>query len=88
MSYEWKREKMKKQDLEFLKNLVEAPSPSGYEAPAAAVLRERLEKSADNVSTNVMGSVHAELKAKGANQSVMLAGHMDEIGLMLNYLSS
>lgn len=87
LNYEWKREEMKKQDLEFLKNLVEAPSPSGFEAPAAAVLRERLEKSADSVSTNVMGSVHAELKAKGAKQSVMLAGHIDEIGLMVNYIS-
>lgn len=78
---------MKKNDLEFLKNLVEAPSPSGYEAPAAEVLRNRLSKSADVVSTNVMGSVHGELKAKGAKQSVMLAGHIDEIGLMVNYIS-
>lgn len=74
-------------DLEFLKNLVEAPSPSGYEAPAAAVLRERLSASVKDVTTNVMGSVHAVLAAKNAKQSVMLAGHIDEIGLMINYIT-
>ena len=45
---------------------------------------------ADQIDTNVMGSVHALLKgtkrAKGG-VSVMLAGHIDEIGLMVNYIN-
>jgi putative aminopeptidase FrvX len=79
---------MQKKDLEFLSALVEAPSPSGFEQPAAAVFRERMLKSADSVETNVMGSVHAVLKGKKKDGvSVMLAGHIDEIGLMVNYVS-
>ena len=32
---------MNKDSLEFLKDLIEAPSPSGYEQPAARVVRRR-----------------------------------------------
>ena len=79
---------MQKKDLDFLKALVEAPSPSGFEQPAAAVFRERLSKTADRVETNVMGSVHAVLEGTRKNGvSVMLAGHIDEIGLMVNYIT-
>jgi len=78
---------MRKQDLDFLKALVEAPSPSGYEQPAAAVFRERLAPVADEIETNVMGSVHATVRGKKDGVSVMLAGHIDEIGLMVNYIT-
>ena len=83
-----KKLNMKKDDYQFLKELVEAPSPSGFEEPAAQVFRKRLERSADLVETNVIGSVHATLKGSVAGApSVMLAGHIDEVGLMVNYIS-
>lgn len=78
---------MHKKDLEFLSALVEAPSPSGFEQPAARLFRDRMTGVADVVDTNVMGSVHALLKGKKDGVSVMLAGHIDEIGLMVNYVS-
>ncbi len=78
---------MNKKDLAFLKELCEAPSPSGYEQPAAAVLRKRMESVADEVWINVMGSVHAVLKGKGKGPSVMLAGHIDEVGMMVTYIT-
>lgn len=78
---------MHKKDLAFLKELVEAPSPSGFEQPAARVLRDRLKGVADTVETNVMGSVHATLKGNKKGVSVMLAGHIDEVGMMVNYIS-
>ncbi len=79
---------MHKKDLEFLSELVEAPSPSGFEQPAAKVFRDRLASAADSVDTNVMGSVHAVLKGSSPKGvSVMLAGHIDEIGLMVNYIT-
>lgn len=79
---------MKSEELQFLKELTEAPSPSGSEVLAAKVLRERLAAHSDEVTTNVLGSVHGTLRAsKGeAQQSVMFAGHIDEIGLMVNYI--
>ena len=42
---------------------------------------------ADSIETNVMGSVHATLKGKGNAPSVMIAAHMDEVGLMVTYIS-
>lgn len=79
---------MQKSDFQFLRELIEAPSPSGFEQPAAKVFRERLMGVADVVETNVMGSVHATLKGSDeAGVSVMLAGHIDEIGLMVNYVT-
>ncbi|MCL1847056.1 MAG: M20/M25/M40 family metallo-hydrolase [Coriobacteriia bacterium] len=77
---------MNKKDLEFLKDLTEAPSPSGYEAPAAELMRTRLKPAADSIQTNVLGSVHALLAGKGAGHSVMVAGHIDEIGMMVKYI--
>lgn len=83
---------MQPEDLAFLRELVEAPSPSGYEWPAAAVFREHVKPLADDVETNVMGSVHALLRGSaaerpdGSRTSVMLAGHIDEIGMMVTYV--
>jgi endoglucanase len=79
---------MQKKDLQFLIDLVEAPSPSGFEQPAAAVFRDRLAGTADIIETNVMGSVHATVTGSDEHTaSVMLAGHIDEIGLMVNYIT-
>jgi len=79
---------MKEKDLVFLKNLLDAPSPSGFEQPAADVFRRRMEAGADSVGTDVMGSVHALLRGRRGGVSVMLAGHIDEVGLMVRYITA
>jgi endoglucanase len=78
---------MDPKSFEFLKALIEAPSPSGYEQPAAKVYRDYLTPIADRVTTDVMGSVHAQLRGTGSGPSVMLAGHIDEIGFMITYIT-
>jgi hypothetical protein len=80
---------MRPSDLVFLKDLTEAPSPSGFEQPAAKVFRDFVTPFADSVETNVMGSVHARLKGKGKGKglSVMLAGHIDEVGMMVQWIT-
>ncbi|KAF0209002.1 MAG: hypothetical protein FD171_643 [Actinobacteria bacterium] len=78
---------MREASFTFLKTLIEAPSPSGYEQPAAKVFREYVTPMADTVSTDVMGSVHAVLKGTADGPSVMLAGHIDEIGFMVTYIT-
>ena len=77
---------MNKKDLEFLKTLTETASPSGYEAPAAELLRQRLASSADSLGIDVLGNVHGLLKGKKGGPSVMVAGHLDEIGMMVKYI--
>ena len=78
---------MRSKDLEALSRLVQAPSPSGFEQPASAVFRELVASSADDVRTDVMGSVVALLSGNSDGPSVMLAGHLDAIGMMVNYIT-
>jgi len=73
---------MKKESLDFLKKLMDAPSPSGYEGPAVEVWRAEAKKFADQVRTDLHGNTIALLN-KGGSPRVMLAGHIDEIGLMI-----
>lgn len=77
---------MKKESLAFLEELLSVPSPSGYEQPAQKVIRNYLAGSADEVKTDVHGNVIAVLNP-GAETRVMLAGHVDEIGLMITHIS-
>ena len=76
---------MEKDDFSFLKELVETPSPSGYEQPAQRVIRRHLETVADELQTDVMGNLIACLKGQGGPR-VMLAGHCDEIGFMVQFV--
>lgn len=78
---------MENEELLFLANLLETPSPTGSEVPVATLVRQRLAPVADEIATDVMGSVHARLDGHGAGPSLMLAAHMDEIGLMVTYIS-
>jgi putative aminopeptidase FrvX len=73
------------QSLEFLKRLLDAPGPSGFEARAARVWREEAETFADTVTADVSGNSLAVTNA-GGSPRVMLAGHIDEIGLMLTHI--
>lgn len=77
---------MREASFEFLKQLVEAPSPSGYEAPAQRVFRSYIDGFAQ-VTTDVMGNVYGFIEGAGAERlKVMLVGHSDEIGLQVRYL--
>ncbi len=77
---------MEKEALAFLEKLVATPSPSGYEQPAQRLMRERMAKFADEVRTDVHGNVIAVLNPD-APLRVMLAGHVDEIGLMVRHIT-
>jgi len=78
---------MNDHDFLFFKELVEAPSPSGYEQPAQRILRRHLEGCADELRGDVMGNLIARVAAvsEGAPR-LMLAGHCDEIGFMVRYI--
>lgn len=78
---------MTKVDKKYLKSLLETPSVTGSETAVAAIVRERLSGVADEIETNVMGSVHARLAGNGNAPSVMIAAHMDEVGLMVTYIN-
>lgn len=72
-------------NFDFLKQLVETPSPSGFEQPVQRLIRRQLEGVADHLETDVMGNLIALLKGRGG-PTVMLAGHCDEIGFMVQFV--
>jgi endoglucanase len=72
-------------DTQFLKRLLDTPAPSGFESAAAAVWREEAETFADSVTGDVSGNSIAVLNPEGSPR-VMLAGHIDEIGVMVTHI--
>ena len=76
---------MRAESLDFLKAIVNVPSPSGFEEHAAEIYRNYTKPFADDVQTDVHGNVAAILNPK-AEMKIMLAGHMDEIGFLIHYV--
>lgn len=72
-------------DTTFLKKLLDSPAPSGFEAAAARLWREEAASFADRVDGDVSGNSVAILNPD-ATPRVMLAGHIDEIGIMITHV--
>lgn len=66
----------------FLKQLLNAPSPSGYERPAQDVVREFVKPFSKQTQTDWHGNVIAAVNPTGTPR-IMLAGHCDQIGLLI-----
>jgi endoglucanase len=73
--------------FDFFKRLLATPSPSGYEGPIQTVVREYASDFADRVTTDVHGNVIAA-KNPDAPLRVMLAGHCDQIGLIISHVDN
>lgn len=74
---------MRKESLEFLKQLLATPSPSGCEEEIQKVCKAYMAKHVDEIYKDVHGNQYHVLN-KSAKIRVMFAGHVDEIGLMVN----
>lgn len=75
---------MDERPLAFLKRLLDAPGPSGFEQVPARLWRDEA-KAFASVEVDVAGNSIATLNPKGTPR-VMLAGHVDEIGLMVVHI--
>jgi putative aminopeptidase FrvX len=69
---------------DFLKRLLSTPGPSGYEEAAAKVWREEASQFAE-VRGDRMGNSFATI-GTGGPLKLMLAGHIDEIGVMVTHI--
>ena len=69
----------------FLRKLLDAPGPSGFEVRPARVWRGEAERFADAVSVDVNGNSTASINPEGMPR-VMMAGHVDEIGLQVTHI--
>lgn len=76
--------------FDYLKRLTETPGPSGYEKQVADVIQGSWKPLVDEISLDRVGSLIAVKKGQGAEprSRILLAAHMDEIGLMVNQLLS
>src|SRR5258705_6543094 len=71
--------------ITFLKRLLAAPAPSGFETAAARAWRAEAETFAEKVTVDVAGNSMAEINVGGA-VTIMLDGHIDEIGVIVQYI--
>jgi endoglucanase len=74
--------------LPFLKSILSVAGLSGYEAPVADLVEKKWTPLVDEISRSRLGSIHG-LKAgsgsdRGSRPSVLIAAHMDAIGLMVS----
>jgi putative aminopeptidase FrvX len=76
---------MNKSSLDFLKTLVNTPSPSGHETRAQRVWLDYAGQFADETFSDTYGNCVAVLN-KGAKTRIMLAAHADEIGMSVNFI--
>jgi putative aminopeptidase FrvX len=70
---------------EFLVDLLNARSPTGHEYEAQAVVDRHVESNVDNYRKDSMGNRFATVNP-GGDPSIMFAGHIDELGLIITYI--
>jgi len=75
---------MDKAAKKFFEQILETPSPSGYEQPVQEIVRKYANGFADEVRTDLHGNVIACGNPNGKLR-VMVAGHADQIGLIVSH---
>ncbi|GAB3065535.1 M42 family metallopeptidase [Virgibacillus ainsalahensis] len=76
---------MKQETLDLFKNLTELQGAPGNEHPVRAFMKKELEKYSDELIQDNLGGVFGIKNADGPK--VMVAGHMDEVGLMVTQVT-
>lgn len=71
---------------DLIKKLTEAYGPSGREEQIRDLIRAEVEPLADEVRIDALGNLIALKRGSGGGKRVMLAAHMDEIGLIVSYV--
>lgn len=71
---------------DLLKELSNAPGISGFEDEIRKIMENELKDHVDEIETDNLGNIIFTKKGKENNKKIMLAAHMDEIGLMVKYI--
>ena len=74
---------------DFLKSLLSTSGLSGFETPAAQLIEDAWKPLTDELSQSALGSVHGLKRGSGKDPrpSVMVATHMDAIGLIVSQIN-
>ena len=75
----------------LIQKLVETTSPSGYEAPIREIIRAEIALYVDEMRVDALGNLIAhkgpsKSEAKPVELKIMLAAHIDEIGLIVTHV--
>ncbi len=71
----------------LIKKLVEVYGPSGFEDQVRELVLEEVKPHVDETRVDAMGNLIAIKKGDGTGLRVMIAAHMDEIGLMVTHIT-
>ena len=72
---------------DLIEKLTEAYGPSGFEDRVRELIRAEVEPYADEVRVDAMGNLIALKQGDGGGLTIMVAAHMDEIGLMITHVT-
>ena len=78
---------MNTEQKNFLIELINTPAPSGFEEPVQELWKKEVSKFCSSIKKDVHGNLVAVLNP-GKEKSLMVAGHADEIGLIVNYINN
>jgi putative aminopeptidase FrvX len=72
----------------LLEELTNAYGPSGFEGPVRTVMQRWLSPFCHHMETDGMGSLMARLDKDDGPPRIMMAAHMDEVGLMVKFVTA
>ncbi|MDI9624423.1 MAG: M42 family metallopeptidase [Methanothermobacter sp.] len=72
--------------FDLMKRLSEANGISGFEDEIRKIMKDELEEHVDNIEEDNLGNLIMVREGDPEAPSIMLAAHMDEIGLMVRYI--
>ena len=75
-------------ELTFLEELLNTPSPVGYESKGQEVWLNYIKQFADDIQTDSYGSAVAKIETNFDVATIMLEAHCDEIGMMVQHINS
>ncbi|MDD1769336.1 MAG: M42 family metallopeptidase [Methanomassiliicoccales archaeon] len=78
---------MDKESLKFLEDLCNSLGPAGFEREATLTIKNYVQKWSDSVYNDRMGSLVFEKKGTSDSPTVLLPGHVDEIGFMITAIN-
>lgn len=72
--------------FDLMKRLSEANGISGFEDEITEIMKDELNGQVDSIEKDNLGNLIMTRKGDPEAPSIMLAAHMDEIGLMVRYI--
>jgi putative aminopeptidase FrvX len=73
--------------MELFQSLTEAPGPSGFEGPVRKIMEQHLKHYSENVVYDNLGSIFGVKTGVDNGPTIMVAGHMDEVGFMVSRIN-